>query len=245
MEQAIIMSAIRNYLEQCVALWPDQSVMRFLLEEGRDYPTGPETYAGPRAKAQACFTNATELALTKRGLTYVEGKIACHGVPIDHAWCIDTNGVVVDPTITDNHDGHVGEYFGVPFRLAYVMTAARINGFHGVLDMFYARRTLPKLLELGRIEGQTWLLDRTRLRNGALAALALAALLSPPAEAQTVYGRDGRVLSRSQTFSDGTTMTQDGRGRAWGTTTTSPVTGAVTVYGRDGRRAAEIVGRRP
>jgi hypothetical protein len=244
MEQAI-MSEIRNYLERCVSLWPDQSVMRFLLEEGRSYPIGPETYAGDRGRPQSCFRNSAELAQMRRGLTYVEGKVACHGVPIDHAWCIDTNGVVVDPTLRDNDDGHIADYFGVPFRLAYVMTALRINGFYGVLDMFYARRTLPKLLELGRIEGQTWLLDRTRLRTGALAALALAALLSPPAEAQTVYGRDGRVLSRTETFSDGTTMTQDGRGRAWGTTTTSPTTGAVTVYGRDGRKAAEIVGRRP
>jgi hypothetical protein len=244
MEQAI-MSEIRNYLERCVSLWPDQSVMRFLLEEGRSYPIGPETYAGDRGTPQSCFRNSAELAQMRRGLTYVEGKINCHGVPIDHAWCIDTNGVVVDPTLRDNDDGHIADYFGVPFRLAYVMTALRINGFYGVLDMFYARRTLPKLLELGRIEGQTWLLDRTRLRTGALAALALAALLSPPAEAQTVYGRDGRVISRTETFSDGTTMTQDGRGRAWGTTTTSPTTGAVTVYGRDGRKAAEIVGRRP
>jgi hypothetical protein len=72
-------------------------------------------------------------------------------------------------------------------------------------------------------------------------ALALALLIfAGAADAQTVYGRDGRVQSRSHTFSDGSTMTQDGNGRAWGTTTTAPTTGTVTAYGRDGRRAATI-----
>jgi hypothetical protein len=74
-----------------------------------------------------------------------------------------------------------------------------------------------------------------------IGALALTLLpMGGGADAQTVYGRDGRVQSRSHTFTDGSTMAQDGNGRTWGTTATSPTTGAVTAYGRDGRRVGTV-----
>ena len=90
-------------------------------------------------------------------MKYVEGKIACYGIPIDHAWCVDENGFVVDPTIRDNSDGHISNYFGVKFYTVYLAAAISLNDSYGLLDYFYAKRTAPKLYELGLENGQRWL----------------------------------------------------------------------------------------
>jgi hypothetical protein len=109
--------------------------------------------------------NASHLALADTSLTYVEGTIAIHGVPIQHAWCADSDGVVVDPTlapaIADQSYARIGGYYGVPFRTDYLLKASATNGYYGLLD-FRAQKTLPKLIELGLEAGQQWLLDQTK-----------------------------------------------------------------------------------
>jgi hypothetical protein len=128
------------------------------LQYGRDYSIGPATFDGPRLEAKACFMNATHEAIANPWLTYVEGYVAVYGVPIQHAWLVDVDGTVVDPTLTD--DGRVLGYFGVPFITAYVHKAVKLNKLYGVLDYFYAGKTAPKLYELGLEAGQQWLLDQ-------------------------------------------------------------------------------------
>lgn len=130
----------------------------FLLDNGRDYAIGQFSFSLPRQEAQACFANATHLAVDMPHLTYVEGKVACFGVPLDHAWCIDQEGLVVDPTIRDGHDGHISGYFGIAFRTDYVRKAALTNRNYGVLDYFHAGKTAPQLYKLGLEAGQQWLL---------------------------------------------------------------------------------------
>ena len=134
----------------------------FLLAHGREFSVGPNTYAGPRGEPKACYMNATHLAQWDRRMTYCEGKVMSI-IPIDHAWCIDSDGVVVDTTLERLMlDGTVREtqYFGVPLRTDYVLRAVKLNGLYGVLDYFYAGKTAPKLFELGLEAGQQWLLDQ-------------------------------------------------------------------------------------
>ena len=105
-----------------------------------------------------------------KDLTYVEGFVAIHGVPIEHAWCVDANGVVVDPTIENVNQ--VVAYYGVPFKTEYLKRAILVNDVYGLLDWYYARKTAAALYRLGLEDGQAWLLDqpvkkKTRKRRAA------------------------------------------------------------------------------
>jgi hypothetical protein len=131
----------------------------FLLAHGVAYMPGPDTFAAPRQEQHNCFGNALHLALDDPSLTYVEGKVSVHGVPLDHAWCVDADGNVIDPTATGKG---IVEYFGVPLSTEYVKRAVLFNGVYGVLDYFYAGKTAPKLFELGLQAGQQWLLDQVK-----------------------------------------------------------------------------------
>ena len=44
------------------------------------------------------------------------------GYPFGHAWCIDRDGQVVDPTLRE-----AAGYFGIPLRWRYVQDAALKN----------------------------------------------------------------------------------------------------------------------
>jgi hypothetical protein len=157
------MSAIRDSFAAMQAAFGDNRYFAFMLAHGRKYEVGPMSFAGPRGEPKACFSNAGTLALENPDLTYVEGQILVCGVPIDHAWCIDKEGIVVDPTVCD--PDHVGEYFGVPFRTDYLLKAVLRNKMWGVLDFIHSHKTAPKLFELGLDAGQEWLLaDRKRRR---------------------------------------------------------------------------------
>jgi hypothetical protein len=158
------MSFIREYLEMMNSVTKGNFYAEFLLTHGRVYPVGPKTFEGQRGEPGNCFGNATHLAMWNRDLTYVEGKVTCCGIPLDHAWCIDADGVVVDSTLTPEMlDGRPREeeYFGVPFKTEYVRRAIKVNGVYGVLDFFFARKTAPELYEMGLVDGQQWLLDQT------------------------------------------------------------------------------------
>lgn len=151
------MNGTRQFFEAFRSLAPNP-YFDFMLANGRDYQTGPDTYAGPRGVRHQCFMNATMLATNNPALTYVEGKVVCCGVPLDHAWCVDTDGIVVDPTLRGAKN--ITGYFGVPFKTSYVMRAVMWNKVYGVLDFYFAKKTAPKLFELGLEAGQQWLLDQ-------------------------------------------------------------------------------------
>ena len=127
----------------------------FMLAHGVGYLPGQNTFVGPRQEQHNCFGNALHTAIDGE-FGYVEGVVFVHGVPLDHAWCIDGDGNVIDPTTTGN--GIVG-YYGVPLKTDYVRRAVLMNGVYGVLDWYYAGKTAPKLYELGLEAGQQWLLD--------------------------------------------------------------------------------------
>jgi hypothetical protein len=133
----------------------------FMLKHASEYPIGPDTFKGARGEVHGCFMNAFHLAHENDALTYVEGKVSCHGVPLDHAWCIDSDGVVIDPTLEDK--GQVLGYYGIPFSTEYVQRVILAHKVYcSVLDFFSAPLTAPKLYELGPQAGQQWLIDQPR-----------------------------------------------------------------------------------
>ena len=171
------LSPARRDLEMRRVAWGDGNLqLRFLLAHGRDYAIGPETFKGPRGEVHGCFKNATHLALENERLTYVEGTVYCYGVGIDHAWCVDADGIVIDPTLEADRNGkmdRITAYFGVPFRSDYLRKATIWNKIYGLLDGWSARETAPKLYELGLEAGQQWALDskspmrRSRIKKAA------------------------------------------------------------------------------
>jgi hypothetical protein len=69
-------------------------------------------------------------------------------------------------------DGRIIGYYGAPVGADYLRKAVKANGIYGVLDFFYAGKTAPKLLQLGPVAGQNWLLDQPEKRRRRRKAVA-------------------------------------------------------------------------
>lgn len=122
--------SIDEYLRMMVKLYGDQpSPASFLLEHGRHYRTTPETFAGRRDPPRRCFMNAALRAIAGEG-TYVEG-IAAWLIPFDHAWVVDAEGRVVDPTLRARDPDEVA-YFGVPFETEFLRKRLIKRGVYGL-----------------------------------------------------------------------------------------------------------------
>jgi len=77
-----------------------------------------------RGEPRQCFYNAFVAMMDNDGLTYCEG-FACGDSEFAHlhAWCIDEDGVVVDPTWESGV-----EYVGVPFSSSFVLKSVLKSG---------------------------------------------------------------------------------------------------------------------
>jgi len=139
----------------------------FMLQYGRDCEMSARTFLGPRDEPKACYANAIHRAVHDSRLTYYEGYVFVYGVALQHAWLMDKDDFVIDPTLEPNTDGRINGYFGIPFITEYVKRACIANNNYGVLDYFFAGKTAPKLYELGLEAGQQWLLEQPvrRKRN--------------------------------------------------------------------------------
>lgn len=86
-------------------------------------------------KQGRCYDVAYMMAKVT-GMRYVEGILVCpkHMITIGHAWCIDSDGAVVDPTMHKfQHSPHLS-YIGVPIKLEFVEKMKAVYGNIGVLD---------------------------------------------------------------------------------------------------------------
>ena len=118
---------------------------RFVLNEGKQFLFDAQTYAGKRGRAHECYANAGRLALSNPTKTYVEGYVVVHGIPIEHAWVVDEEGKVQDPTITGPKG--IGGYFGVPIKREYLnrqIADTQVWGLFGHRGNFDYLRRDPK-----------------------------------------------------------------------------------------------------
>jgi hypothetical protein len=111
----------------------------FILHQGRIWPVlkGGDV---PRGKAGECFRNAMNLALDHQDYIYCEGYATGGLMPVQHAWCLDQEGRVVDPTWhhLPSKPGHKdrGEYIGIAVKQDFVREITLMTEvYSGVIDL--------------------------------------------------------------------------------------------------------------
>ncbi len=87
-------------------------------DSGRAYHFEEDSFGGSKRTQGKCYQEAGRAALADPSLTYVEGYVSVHGVPIEHAWTADSSGKVWDSTLKDS--AGIKGYFGVPFKTDYL-----------------------------------------------------------------------------------------------------------------------------
>lgn len=131
---------LKQYVEMVTGLYGDRpSAQKFLKEHGKVYPTDDESFIG--GEPQQCYKNAALAALGDDDLTYVEGYVGIHGVPIAHAWTVNKQGVVRDYTLADKgvltpgktRKDIVTGYYGVPIKANYLSKTLLKNKVYGIL----------------------------------------------------------------------------------------------------------------
>ncbi len=123
---------VREFLEECGAAWEGMPTPQsFVLEHGMQFPTmAPKQPKLGRLKA--CYKNAAQLAMNSKDVIYVEG-FAAGIIPVMHAWCIDLEGRVLEPTWTHALQAK-RDYFGIPFNLQFLMRQLAVQEYYGLLD---------------------------------------------------------------------------------------------------------------
>ena len=119
--------------------WAFNTLYHFVDELGSDYVGRalPDQYEFDTPKQ--CYSNSTILCIGYGCLTYCEGYVLPGKIPIPlaHAWCVDSDGGVVDTTLADPTGW---EYCGVQIKEEYVIKILSERGYHaGVLDNWQNR----------------------------------------------------------------------------------------------------------
>lgn len=128
-----------------------ETIVDLLLAEGCFWKAHPLPVGVRRGEPKMCYRNATRLAWSRPGqLTYCEGYAFPSGLdcPIEHAWCVDHAGWVVDNTWNDSQGAL---YFGIPLALKFVSNVlARKQTFGVVFDGVSGRELLSTPVSLWR-----------------------------------------------------------------------------------------------
>ncbi|MEG4431561.1 hypothetical protein QUA95_15905 [Microcoleus sp. F10_A2] len=117
----------KGYLQDLVAVmkkvpgrtdWKYRGFEELVLECGRVMEPRPLPKNIKQGQPSFCYANCQRLVLKNRSLTYVEGYAMAAGVsiPLHHAWLLDANGYVIDPT----WETPGCCYLGIPLSTAWV-----------------------------------------------------------------------------------------------------------------------------
>jgi hypothetical protein len=106
------------------------TMLAFLEKHGVFCNSQPRPSKYKKLPNKQCFKNAYKMAERyPKDLIYVEG-MSVYVVPVEHAWLIDYDGNVVDPT----GDIPGTDYLGIPMKLSFVRVAILTRGYYGVFD---------------------------------------------------------------------------------------------------------------
>lgn len=137
--------------------------IRLLLTYGRTFVASPLPSDVKTMKAMCCYLNAYTLAATApERFTYYEGYgslVRANGWPLAHAWCVDQDDRVVDPTWW-GISVPPAAYHGVPVPLEVVEPHAYEHST-GTFDWWLMNRRdvmeeeLPRLLGFEPLRGRS------------------------------------------------------------------------------------------
>lgn len=123
-----LVEEIKRHVEELAELersfGPSIAVIRY----GRAFrPTAKSPTWLRIGQARDCFNNATAYAAVRDDVWYAEGYALQPELlfPVQHAWLVDRDGQVIDPTWKDTRD-HA--YFGIAFKRDFVCEQLVKNG---------------------------------------------------------------------------------------------------------------------
>ncbi len=130
--------SMNRYVAASRVGWEHNSIEDFVLKNGQLFKTPTELPKGIRsAKMGLCFMNAYQLVDSRPELTYVEGFASVRGFPLAHAWAVDKQNNVIDPTWLGKGKAVVDPketaYFGVKIPIDQVRATILARGKYGVL----------------------------------------------------------------------------------------------------------------
>lgn len=152
---AELIEEIKSHVEQFAALERSFGPSIAVLKYGSSF----KPLAGrPRwlnlGQARDCFNNATAYAAVRDDVLYAEGYALEPELPlpVQHAWLVDRQGNVMDPTWKDTRD-HA--YFGIAFKQEFVREQLSKNGGNaGILvNLHLLRRQYRDPLALESVIG--------------------------------------------------------------------------------------------
>lgn len=119
-----------GYLEQISRM--GNLAADFYLRLGQAYPAAPVPARYERGEMRQCYKNAGQLATSHLDLAYCEGYAVRAGLfPMHHAWCLDTEGRVLDTTWPYDPEN---EYLGVSLSTDFLHQQLHETGVWGVLS---------------------------------------------------------------------------------------------------------------
>jgi hypothetical protein len=95
-------------------------------------------------KSGECYANAYALAASETAYRYCEGYATTKGleIPLAHAWVIDKDLRVIDPTWKEGH-----HYFGVVFSPMFMYKTVARTKHHGIFGNLYRLRMKHDCIE--------------------------------------------------------------------------------------------------
>ena len=128
------MSTLRAFLEQRTTPITPHNQYGLVFQHGREFEPRrlPKPYT--MGEQNDCFANSFKMML-RHDFIYCEGYMLPSSdfpLPMLHAWCVDRDGNVLDRTVS------AGEYFGIPFKRAFVERIVMKYEMYGIINNWEA-----------------------------------------------------------------------------------------------------------
>lgn len=110
----------------------ERPAQNYVKAYGQEFTSQKRPKGVEQGMPNECYKNASLLVLEREDLTYAEGFAMKEpgGLAIWHAWAVDANDKVVDPTLEDSESWH---YFGVKYDRERYLDHLYKAKFYGVI----------------------------------------------------------------------------------------------------------------